>query len=235
MAQMTLAELAEQIRSFEVLPPQELSEGKPIVARLIGRRFEQLLDGQFEKPFDTRFGKMMLKTLSHLCATLGASYGYAERTELSLYAVSHGGEARRLLSRICGEAAAKLSLLLGQVATFEARLYEFESVDAACEYFQWRFQETQLHALDSYCGNVLTVNGADPVTIPAILEGLGHDEKLELLRQNAIDFNLVPLWQKRGAGVYLVGDSNGRGARLVVDLQLPAPDEYSQFLKRFVS
>src|SRR5438105_3242512 len=105
--------LGEQIKTFEVLPAQELSEGKPIVARLIGRRFTELLDGQFERPFDVRFAKMMVKVLSHLCVTLGATYGYCERTELSLFAVSHGGEARRLMSRIAGEAAGKLSLLLG--------------------------------------------------------------------------------------------------------------------------
>ena len=81
---MARASVADMIAPFEVLPAQGLSEGKPIVARLIGRRFEQLFDGRFEKPFDGELGKMMVKTLSHLCATLGATFGYAERHEISL-------------------------------------------------------------------------------------------------------------------------------------------------------
>ena len=225
--------LAEQIRAFEVLPPQELSEGKPIIARLIGRRFSELLDGQFEQPFDGRFAKMMVKTLAHLCVTLGASYGYAERNELSLYAVSHGGEARRLLSRIGGEGAGKLSLLLGQVATFDTRLYEFDTVVAAAEYFRWRMEEAHHGALDAHCTSVLTANGADARAMEQILEGLGHEEKLELLRQNAFEFDALPAWQRRGAGVY-VADEN-TGARLVIDLQLPGGDAYAGYLSRFVA
>jgi tRNA(His) guanylyltransferase len=225
---------ASNITSFETLPAQELSEGKPIVARLIGRRFDQLLNGKFDKPFDSRFGKMMLKTLSHLCATLGASFGYAERSELSLYAVSHGGEARRLLSRIGGEAAGKMSLLLGEVATFDARLYEFDSTDAACEYFQWRRTESQGGALDVYCQHVLLSTGADPNAVPTILQGLESDEKIELLRQNSVEYTNLPSWQRSGAGVYVTEDGNGSGARLVVDLQLPPVTDYSGYLHRFV-
>src|SRR5439155_14226944 len=124
---------AEMIAPFEVLPAQDLSEGKPIVARLIGRRFEHLYEGRFERPYDIRMGKMMVKTLSHLCSTLGATYGYAERNEISLFAISNGGEARRLLSRIRGDAAGKMSLLLSEVATFDTRLYEFPGSSGVCE------------------------------------------------------------------------------------------------------
>src|SRR5882672_2544467 len=152
---MAIASFSEHIGGFEVLPPQELSSGKPIVARLVGRRFEQLYESRFERPFDPLLGKMLVKTLSHLCSTLGASYGYAERTEMSLFAISNGGEARRLLSRIGGEASAKMSLLLGEVATFDTRLYEFPGSDGVCEYFAWRREESEARALDMYCQLVL--------------------------------------------------------------------------------
>src|SRR5262249_28285793 len=148
-------EFEEKLASFEVLPAQELSPGKPIVARLVGRRFDQIYGSRFEQPFDPRLGKMLVKTLAHLCANLGASYGYAERAELSLFAISSGGEARRLASRIGGEAAAKMSLLMGDVVTFESRLYEFGGSQAVCDYFAWRRGEASAHALDLYCSHVL--------------------------------------------------------------------------------
>src|SRR5262245_24630431 len=118
--------MADKLNAFEVFPDRELKVGHPIVARLVGRRFDSLLEsGSYDKPYDARFGKAMVKTLSYVATTLGASFGFAERTELSLYALANGGDARRLLSRIAGEASGKLSLLLGAVGTFEVRPLEF--------------------------------------------------------------------------------------------------------------
>ena len=225
---------ADTLLPFEVLPAQDLSEGKPIVARLIGRRFDNFYDGRFERPFDARFGKMLVKTLSHLCATLGATYGYAERGEVSLFAISNGSEARRLMSRIGGEGAGKMSLLLGEVATFDTRLYEFPAAEYVSQYFAWRRAESEANALEIYCTHVLVANGADPQAVPRILEGLGGDEKVELLRQNEFDFGRVPTWQRSGVGVYVDRSGTG-GAHLVVDMDLPADAGYEQFLSRLVA
>jgi len=225
--------LQDQLGPFEVLTGRELSVGKPLIARLAGRRFDQLLDeGGFERPYDPSFGKAMVKTLSYLCTVLGASFGYAERTELSLYAVSAGGDARRLMSRIAGEAAGKLSLLVGHPLTFDTHLYEPPDADLALEYFRSRFEVATGSAIDRYCTHVLSQSGADASAVPRILDGLGPDEKVELLRQNALEFGQVPAWQRRGACVRLRPAEGSNGAehtvgRLIVDLNLPSlePDE----------
>jgi len=216
---------------------RELSVGRPLIARLVGRKFDALFDEQgFERPYDPRFGKAMLKTLSHLCAVLGCSFGYAERTEMSLYAVSAGGDARRLLSRIAGEASAKLSLTLGTLATFDAQLYELPDLEVAREYFKWRHSDAQVTAIDRYCVHVLAQSGADASAVPRILDGLGPDEKVELLRQNALDFQQVPSWQRRGASIRIRppeptdADAAGMG-RLLIDLNLPTDDEYGSYLR----
>jgi len=224
----------DRIAPFEVLPAQELLPGRPVVARLVGRRFEQLYDRRFQRPFDPAFGKMLVKTLSHLCANLGGAYGYAERDELSLFAISTGGEARRLLSRIGGEAAAKMALLLGEVATFDTRLYQFPDADGVRGYFAWRREQAEAQALDLYCAHALASSGADPQAVPHILEGLDGDEKLELLRQNEVDWAQVPPWQRRGVGVYVAPGGDG-GPQLVVDLELPPEPEYAGYLQRFVA
>jgi len=227
---------AERLAPFAVFPGRDLTSGRPLIARLIGRKFDQILDGDgFEKPFDPRFGKAMLKTLSHLCTVLGCTFGYAERAELSLFAIAAGGDARRLLMRIGGEASAKLSLLLGQVVTFDAHLFELPDVEAANEYFRWRQEESNAVAIDRYCVHVLAGSGADSTAVPRILDGLGDEEKVELLRQNALEFSQVPSWQRRGATVRVrppsEGESNGDGtARLLVDLNLPADDELRAYL-----
>lgn len=229
--------MADKLNAFEVFPDRELKVGHPIVARLVGRRFDQLLDGgAYDRPFDARFGKAMVKTLSYVAATLGASFGYCERTELSLFALANGGDARRLLSRIAGEGSGKLSLLLGEVATFEARLYEFPSHEVALEYFRWRQDEASVLSIDRYCTHVLAQSGADAGAVPRILDGLGPDEKVELLRQNALDFTAVPAWQRRGAVVRIqpIGENshNGASGRLIVDLNLPGDDAWNDYLRQ---
>ncbi len=229
------ADLAAAIAPFEVLASQPLTEGRPIVARLIGRKFDQLYESaRLERPFDARLGKMMLKTLSHLCAALGASYGYCERSEMSLFAVSNGGDARRLLSRLSGEASAKMSLLVGEIVTFEARLYEFTCADETWDYFRWRHDVSGGEALDVYCDHVLVSGGSDPQHVPMILQGLDSDEKVELLRQNSLDWAKVPAWQRLGAAVYVSRD-NGHNGRLVVDLDLPDGAGYPEYLRRVVA
>src|SRR5262249_5967777 len=213
--------MADKLSGFEVFTDRELKVGHPIVARLVGRKFDQLLEhGAYEKPYDPRFGKAMVKTLSYVAATLGASFGFAERTELSLYALANGGDARRLLSRIAGEASGKLSLLLGEVATFEARLYEFPAHDVALEDFRWRQEEAHVLSIDRYCVHVLSQSGADQTAVPRILDGLGPDEKVELLRQNALDFSTVPSWQRWGAVVRINAVDNGHGTPSVASGRL---------------
>jgi tRNA(His) 5'-end guanylyltransferase len=227
--------MADKLSAFEVFSDRELKVGHPIVARLVGRKFDQLLEtGMYDKPYDARFGKAMVKTLSYVATTLGASFGYAERTELSLYALANGGDARRLLSRIAGEASGKLSLLLGEVATFEARLYEFPSQETAHEYFHWRQEEATVLSIDRYCTHVLSQSGADATAVPRILDGLGPDEKVELLRQNALDFGSVPSWQRHGAVVRIQpADANGHSSgRLLVDLNLPNEAGFAEYLRQ---
>src|SRR5262249_50168871 len=126
---------AEHLEHFEVLADRELMAGFPTVARLRVRDLEMLLSQAANgggrvvgAPYDPGFGKMMIKTASHLLAArTGAVYAFAEREEIStLVAASHddddeGRDARELLVRLVSEASAKLSLLAGSIATFEGR------------------------------------------------------------------------------------------------------------------
>ena len=230
--------LADRVTSLEVFTGRDLAPGRPLIARLIGRRFDAILDGVgYAKPYDPSFGKNMVKTMSHLLTALGCSFGFAEQTELSLFAISGGGDARRLLSRISGEGAAKLSLLLGSVCTFETRLYELPELPIAVDYFRWRQREAHMRAIDRYCIYILGQSGTEQEGAERVISGLGPEEKIELLRQHGFDFANVPAWQRRGASVALRAGSDGMGggtdprARLIVDLNLPADEEFGTYLR----
>jgi tRNA(His) 5'-end guanylyltransferase len=106
----------------------------------------------------------------------------------------------------------------------------------ALDYFRWRQDEANVISIDRYCTHVLALSGADATAVPRILDGLGPDEKVELLRQNSLEFQQVPSWQRRGAVVRVqpIGDNghaNGSHARLIVDLNLPADEAFNEYLR----
>ena len=74
----------------------------------------------------------------------------------------------------------------------------------------------------------------DRLLYPYLDGELLPDEKLELLRQNAVLFESVPSWQRDGVGVYVSRDPQA-GAQLVVDLALPGEDTYAAYLARLVA
>src|SRR5262249_40031000 len=159
------------LEHFEVLADRELMAGFPAVARLCASSIDTILadsSSGFVKPYDVRFGKMMVKTASHqLVADTGSVYAFAETDEISTLlapvgdegaapnGVGDGADARELLVKLATSASAKLSLLLGRMATFNARLYEFPNPQLALEYFRWRQEQARLRALDRYCGYAL--------------------------------------------------------------------------------
>src|SRR5262249_4621343 len=104
----------------------------------------------------------------------------------------------------------------------------------ALEYFRWRQDQAHRSALDRYCTYILRKTGTEGQETVKVLEGMAEDEKVEILRQGEIDFEALPSWQRRGAGVY-VKRKNGRpdGPSLVVDPHLPTSEAYTEYLKRF--
>ena len=229
---MTSTLLPEQIAPYEVFADCPLISGTPLVAHLLGRRFEQRLNERHAEPFDSDFQKALLKTLSHLCAVLGCSFGYADRTDLLLYAVSQGSDARRLLSRLAGESAAKLSILAGDVYTFDVRLFEIPSVELARTYFLWQRQKAESAAIERYATHKLSEIGTRNVA--DMLKGLDNEQRIALLKQFGIEYAELPAWQRHGSAVY-TGQDDGRGAHLVIDLRLPQAELFPDYLARHLT
>ncbi len=247
---MKFDELDGMMRVFETAHDLRVLPGLHMVARLDGRSFTRLTKEvhQFEAPFDTRFRDMMLATAEHLMTGCGFDvyYGYVQSDEISLlFAPSEnafGRKLRKLHSVLAGEASAKFSLLLGAVAVFDCRIAQLPSVDLVVDYFRWRNEDAHRNALNAH-GYWLLRNQGKPVgEATAAMAGLSGAAKNELLFQHGINFNDLPLWQKRGAGLYweeydrpaenpITGETVfARRRRVKHDLELPMKDDYSAFL-----
>jgi len=220
-----------------------------MVARIDDRGFTKLTKErhQFEAPFDERFRDAMLETVGHLM-TCGfrVVYGYTRSDEISLLfhrdEVAFGRKTRKYNSVLAGEASAKFSLLLGDVAAFDCRVCELPTRAHVRDYFRWRHEDAHRNALNAHCYWMLRRGGAGVGEATARLSGMSVADKNELLFQAGVNFNGLPPWQKRGVGLrwetYEREASNSvtgepvtaTRRRIRRDLELPMGDTYGEYV-----
>jgi tRNA(His) 5'-end guanylyltransferase len=252
---MKFDELDDKMRVFETAHDLCVLPGLYMVARLDGRSFTRLTKEvhQFEAPFDARFRDIMLATAEHLMTGCGFNfvYGYTQSDEISLlFALDDNSfqrKLRKLISVLSGEASAKFSLLLGAVGVFDCRICELPSVDLVVDYFRWRNEDAHRNALNAHGYWLLRKQGKAVGEATAAMSGLSVAQKNELLFQNGVNFNDLPLWQKRGSGLYweeyerpaenpVTGEKvTARRRRVRRDLELPMKDDYSAFLHKLLN
>jgi tRNA(His) 5'-end guanylyltransferase len=252
---MKFDDLDQKMRVFETAHDLCVLPRMYMVARLDGRSFTRLTKEvhQFDAPFDPRFRDLMVETAKHLMSGCGFNmvYGYTESDEISLLfgleENSFGRKLRKLISILAGEVSAKFSLLLGAVACFDCRISELPTVELVVDYFRWRNEDAHRNALNAHCYWLLRKEGQDVGKATAALKGLSIADKNELLFQHGVNFNDLPLWEKRGVGLYweeydkpaenpVTGEKVvARRKRIRRDLELPMKDDYSAFLRKLIA
>jgi tRNA(His) 5'-end guanylyltransferase len=248
---MKFDDLDQKMRVFETAHDLCVLPGLYMVARLDGRGFTRLTKEvhEFEAPFDPCFRDLMVETAEHLMSGCGFNvvYGYTESDEISLlFGLEENGfgrKLRKLNSILAGEASAKFSLSLGAMASFDCRISQLPSVELVVDYFRWRNEDAHRNALNAHCYWLLRKQGKGVGEATATLKGMSGADKNELLFKHGINFNDLPLWQRRGVGLYwedydrpaenpVTGEKVlARRRRIRRDLELPMKDEYSVFLR----
>lgn len=198
------------MRVFEQSLDQIIPPGSYIVARIDGRSFTRLTKEvcKFEAPFDERFNKMMVETVKGLVADTGMEiiYGYTQSDEISLLFAPEtnvfGRKVRKLNSVLAGSASSLFSLKLGQMAVFDSRICPLPNTDLVEDYSRWRMEDAHRNCLNSWCYWTLRKEGWNVTKASAELEGKSIAWKNEFLFQRGINFNDLPVWQKRGVGIY---------------------------------
>lgn len=177
-------------------------------------------------------------------------YGYTESDEISLLfnqdEAHFGRKLRKYNSILSGEASARFSLSLGQIATFDCRISQLPNAELVVDYFRWRNEDAARNALNAHCYWTFRKQGKSEEQATTLLDGVSVAEKNELLFQQGINFNDVPSWQKRGVGLYweeydkpsrnpITGaDVVVRRRRIKKDFDLPMKDEYGKFLQALI-
>jgi tRNA(His) 5'-end guanylyltransferase len=190
----------------------------------------------------------MVTTVDHLMQCgFRVIYGYTQSDEISL--LFHRDETaferklRKYNSILAGEASAKFSLLLGDLAAFDCRISQLPSEDLVVDYFRWRNEDAHRNALNAHCYWLLRKQGQTVDQATKALLKLSVATKNELLFQNGLNFNELPNWQKRGIGLYwetynkpgLNPKTNEpvvtERRRIRVDFDLPMKAAYDDFIR----
>lgn len=207
---MKFDELDAKMRVYEQSLDQIIPPGNYIVARIDGRSFTRLTKEvcKFDAPFDKDFNQMMVETVRGLIsdAGMGIIYGYTQSDEISLLfaleSEAFGRKVRKLNSVLAGTASALFSLQLGKPAVFDCRICPLSNKELVKDYFRWRMEDAHRNCLNSWCYWTLRKEGKNATEASAELEGKSIAWKNEFLFQRGINFNDLPIWQKRGVGVY---------------------------------
>lgn len=251
---MKFDELDQKMRVYETSQDRCVLPDMYLVARIDGRGFTRLTKEvhQFEAPFDERFRDLMIETVKHLmCCGFNVIYGYTESDEISLLFHPNenlfGRKTRKYISILAGEASAKFSALLGHVAAFDCRLSEFPNKNLVKDYFRWRNEDAHRNALNAHCYWRLRQDNFSATEAASKIKGMSIANKNELLFQYGINFNELPLWQKRGIGIYWK-DVKKEGFNpktnehvsaykrvLCSEPELPMKDDYSQFVQDLIN
>lgn len=251
---MKFDDLDKKMRVFETAHDFCVLPNMYMVARIDGRSFTKLTKEvhQFEAPFDLRFRDLMVETVKHLMnCGFNVIYGYTESDEISLlFSLKEDTFSRKIRkynSILAGEASAKFSLLLKDLAAFDCRIAQLPSKNEVIDYFRWRSEDAFRNALNAHCYWKLRANGLTARKSTKEIEGLSVANKNELLFQNGINFNDLPNWQKRGVGLYWMNyDKEGvnpkteektltQRRKIYVDYDLPRRDEYDAFILKILN
>jgi tRNA(His) guanylyltransferase len=244
---MDPSEFERRMRELEYFHSLRVVPGAWTVIRVDGRSFSRFTETGFDKPFDERFHGLMVKTATALLEELHCLFAYTESDEISVLFPPQlnmfDREVEKLVSISAGVGSATFTHLAGSPAVFDSRIWVGVSQELVIDYFRWRQADAARCALNGWVYWTLRNDGGSIAEATAAMRRMTPAQKNETLFQHGINFNDLPLWQRRGTGAYFevvekVGYDPHRKVktkyqrrRLKVDEELPMKDQYAAFLK----
>lgn len=186
-----------------------------IVLRLDGRNFSQLSRKlEFEKPYDIEFMKIIAESSCQLFKEFSPRfiYTFSDEVNLLLGEIPFAGRVEKINSvlpsfissaftrEIMEQDKFKEKLKGTKPISFDSRLIPL-SDEGVVEYFQWRQAESWRNCLNGYSYWKLRETHSQKEAMQ-ILHKKKSSQLHEILFQKGINLAELPLWQRRGIGIY---------------------------------
>lgn len=207
--------LGDRQKGYEAVADYRLIRRMPVVIRMDGCNFHRWCR-HLEKPCDARFQECMEYATYVLCNKVtGCRLGYVQSDEISLLLVdyqSHGTESwyNYRLSKMTSIAASMCTVSFNEMAAvvlprhlhkrgpamFDARAFNVPSDDIA-NYFLWRQRDCERNSIQGLAQahfSVKQIRGKNGTQLQDML-----------MEEHGINWNDVPVRQKRGVAFYKVG------------------------------
>lgn len=243
-------ELDKRMRSLEYFRSLRLLPGAWAVIRVDGRGFGRFTGDRFDRPCDPRFRDLMVTSARALLLELQGVYAYTMSDEISLLLPPQWDlfdrRWEKAVSVSAGIASAVFTRAAGEPVHFDSRVWLGTEVPQVLDYFAWRQGEAARNALHGWCYWTLRKEDKSVQETTTLLKGKSAAFQNELLFTHGINFNALPLWQRRGVGLswetfakpgYNPKERTPTLAarrRIRVDQELPMKEEYSRFLRRII-
>ena len=197
--------LKAQMQALEWFHSLRALPGAWIILRVDGRNFSRLTQ-RFDKPFDPKFHQLMVVVSEALLKEFQGMFVYTQSDEASILMTPRADlfdrEVEKLVSLSASVASAAFSVALELPAHFDSRLWMGTSAEYVVDYFRWRQADASRCCLNGWCYWTLRKEGLSVEAATKALHGKRTSGKNELLFQRGINFNDLPVWQRRGTGVY---------------------------------
>lgn len=239
-----------RMRALEYFHSLRVLDGTWPIIRVDGHGFSRFTERKFEKPFDLKFHELMVKTAQAILEQMHGLYAYTESDEISILFRPDWDlfdrELEKLVSLSAGIASATFTHHGGTPAHFDSRVWLGVTQNNIIDYFRWRQSDATRCALNGWCYWTLRKDGKTVKEATSILKGQSIAFKNELLFQHDINFNELPLWQRRGTGLYWHEyEKEGynpiekktvitKRRSIKIDQELPMKDDYEQFLVKLL-
>jgi tRNA(His) guanylyltransferase len=247
---MNANEFERRMRKGEVFHPLRMPPGVWSVLRVDGRGFSRLTEGRYEKPFDLKFHGHMVAAARAIMEEMQGVYAYTESDEISLLLPRewqmYDREVEKAVSLCASTASAAFTHAAGHIGTFDGRIWLAADASDVVDYFRWRQSDASRCCLNGWCYWTLRNDGYSAAEATEELDRKNVAAKNEILFQRGINFNDLPVWQRRGVGVLhseeqkhavdqRLGASVVVSRRVVhVDRHLPIGDEYSDYIRNVI-